>query len=352
MLKASQKMNCGACCRMKQIARGKKIVAGVSCALVLAAGITVSVLYATGVLKYAKPTESASGGYLFCYFVGNEPDEERIHFAVSRDGYNFEPLNENKEVIIQTLGKKSVRDPYLLKGEDGFYYIIGTDMAASEGWTSNHALITWKSADLITWTEETVIDIRDFGGAFATTNRAWAPQALWDSEKGQYMVYWAHSTEENDIAAMYYAYTSDFKTLTTPQPLYIREGIQTIDADIIYNAQNSKYYMYFKHDEDQTIAYVTADKMSGPYTDDPVIVSLASSGVEGSSMYNITGTDTWVMLMDQYGKHRYFAQQTTDMESFTKLNRRDYTLDFSPCHGSVLPITDEQYDALVKAFGK
>lgn len=337
---------------MKQIAKGKKIAAGVSCALVLAAGITVSVLYATGVLHYAKPAKSKDGSYLFCYFVGNAPEEERIHFAVSRDGYNFEPLNGNKEIIIQTLGKKSVRDPYILKGEDGFYYIIGTDMAASEGWTSNHALITWKSADLITWTDETLIDIRDFGGAFATTNRAWAPQALWDSEKGQYMVYWAHSTEENDIAAMYYAYTSDFKTLTTPQPLLIREGVQTIDADILYNAQNGKYYMYFKHDEDQTIAYVTADKMNGPYTDDPVIVSLASSGVEGSSMYNITGTDTWVMLMDQYGKHRYFAQQTTDMEHFLKLKRKDYAMDFSPRHGSVIPVTDAQYDELVKAFGK
>lgn len=337
---------------MKPTSGRKKIVAGASCALVLAAGITVCVLYATGVLHYAKPAESKDGGYLFCYFVGNEPDEERIHFAVSRDGYNFEPLNGNKEIIRQTLGKKSVRDPYILKGEDGFYYIIGTDMAASEGWTSNHALITWKSADLIHWTDETVIDIRDFGGGFATTNRAWAPQALWDSEKGQYMVYWAHSTEENDIAAMYYAYTSDFKTLTTPQPLYIREGVQTIDADILYNAHNGKYYMYFKHDEDQTIAYVTADKMNGPYTDDPTVVSLASSGVEGSSMYNITGTDTWVMLMDQYGKHRYFAQQTTDMEHFLKLKRSDYAMDFSPRHGSVIPITDAQYDELIKAFGK
>lgn len=337
---------------MKPTSKCKKIVAGASCALVLAAGITVCVLYATGVLHYAKPAQSKDGSYLFCYFVGNAPDEERIHFAVSRDGYNFEPLNGNKEIILQTLGKKSVRDPYILKGEDGFYYIIGTDMAASEGWTSNHALITWKSADLIHWTDETVIDIRDFGGAFATTNRAWAPQALWDSEKGQYMVYWAHSTEENDIAAMYYAYTSDFKTLTEPQPLLIREGVQTIDADIIYNAQNGRYYMYFKHDEDQTIAYVTAEKMNGPYTDDPVVVSLASSGVEGSSMYNITGTDTWVMLMDQYGKHRYFAQQTTDMEHFLKLKRKDYAMDFSPRHGSVIPITDAQYDELIKAFGK
>lgn len=340
----------GVCALMKQDSRIQKIAAGASCALLLAAGVSSYILYKTGVLRYAKPAESRDGGYLFCYFVGNAPEEERIHFAVSRDGYNFEPLNGNEAVITQTLGKKSVRDPYILKGEDGFYYIIGTDMATSEGWTSNHALITWKSADLITWTDETVIDIRAFGGAFSTTNRAWAPQALWDSEKGQYMVYWAHSTEANDIAAMYYAYTSDFKTLSAPQPLYIREGVQTIDADIIYNAQNGKYYMYFKHDENQTIAYVTADKMHGPYTGEPVVVSLAPSGVEGSSMYPITGTDTWVMLMDEYGKHRYFAQQTADMEHFGKLKRKDYAMDFSPRHGSVLPITNEQYEALVNAF--
>lgn len=337
---------------MKQTSKMKKISAGVFGALIFAAGLTASVRYATGVFKFAKPVESQDGGYLFCYFVGNEPHEERIHFAVSRDGYHFEPLNGNEAVITQTLGKKSVRDPFILRGEDGFYYIIGTDMAASEGWTSNHALITWKSADLITWTDETIIDIRDFGGVFAETNRAWAPQALWDSEKGQYMVYWAHSTAENDIAAMYYAYTSDFKTLSQPRPLYIREGVHTIDADIIYNAQNGKYYMYFKHDEDQTIAYVTADKMNGPFTGEPVTVSLAPSGVEGSFMYNITGTNTWVMLMDEYGKHRYFAQQTEDMEHFLKLKRKSYTMDFNPRHGSVVSITDAQYAALVNAFGK
>lgn len=320
--------------------------------LALAAGITCTALYATGVLKFAKPATSKSGKYLFCYFVGNTPEEERIHFAVSQDGYHFEALNGNEPVILQTLGKKSVRDPYILEGEDGCFYIIGTDMRCDEGWTSNHALITWKSTDLVTWTDETLLDIRAFGGEFANTTRAWAPQALWNAQKEQYMVYWAHSTEENDIAAMYYAYTSDFKTLSEPQPLYVREGIQTIDADILYNAQNEKYYMYFKHDEDQTIAYVTADKMEGPYTDEPVVVSLAPSGVEGSSMYPITGADTWVMLMDEYGKGRYFAQQTTDFEHFTKLARADYSMAFSPRHGSVIAITDAQYDALVAAYGK
>lgn len=332
--------------------KSTKILLSAAGALVLAAGITAGVLYGVGVLKFAKPAESKNGKYLFCYFVGNDPQEERIHLAVSTDGYHFEALNGNEPIIKQTLGKKSVRDPYILKGEDGFYYIIGTDMRSMEGWTSNHALVTWKSKDLITWTDETIIDIRDFGGEFAQTTRAWAPQALYDAEKGQYMVYWAHSTAQQDIAAMYYAYTTDFKTLTEPQPLYVREGIQTIDGDIVYNAQNGKYYLYFKHDEDQTIAYVTADHMNGPYTDEPVIVSLAPSGVEGSSMYNINGTDTWVMMMDEYGKGRYFLQQTTDFEHFTKLKRSDYDLNIQPRHGSVVSISDEEYDALVKAYGK
>lgn len=337
---------------MKQLSNLQKIIVSTICVLVLAAGVTLAVLYLTGAIKFATPAKSKGGKYLFCYFVGNEREEERIHFAVSTDGYSFAALNNNEPVILQTLGKKSVRDPYILKGQDGFYYIIGTDMACEEGWTSNHALVTWKSADLITWTDETIIDICDFGGAFAHTTRAWAPQALWDSEQDAYMVYWAHSTEENNIAGMYYAYTTDFKVLTEPKPLYIREGIQTIDGDIIYNAQNGKYYLYFKHDEDQTIAYVTADKMNGPYADSPTVVSLAPSGVEGSSMYNITGTDTWVMLMDEYGKGRYFAQQTTDMEHFLKLKRSNYSLEMHPRHGSVVAISDEEYDALVTAFGK
>lgn len=329
----------------------KKILIASAAVVAAAAVITLGTLYGTGVIRFAKPAESQSGAYLFVHFVGNAPEEETIHFAVSRDGYNFTQLNGGEPVITQTMGKKCVRDPYILRGNDGTFYIIGTDMKSEEGWVSNHALITWKSTDLINWTDETVIDIRDFGGEFENTTRAWAPQAIWDGEKGQYMVYWAHSTEENDTAGMYYAYTSDFKTMTEPQPLYLRENVQTIDGDIIYNEANGKYYMYFKHDEDQTIAYVTADKPCGPYADEPIVVSLAPSGVEGSTMYNITGTDTWVMIMDEYGKGRFFMQQTTDFESFTKVKRSDFCLGLRPRHGSILAISEQEYDALVKAYG-
>ena len=67
---------------------------------------------------YAFPAVSTEGAYLFCYFVGNSPEEQTIHFAVSSDGYNFEALNGNEAVIDQTKGTGCVRDPYIFKAVD------------------------------------------------------------------------------------------------------------------------------------------------------------------------------------------------------------------------------------------
>lgn len=301
-------------------------------------------------MNYASPAKSRYGKYLFVYFTGNGEGQERIRFAVSEDGYNFTPLNNNEAVITQHKGKKCVRDPYVLKGQDAYYYIVGTDMRCEEGWESNHALVTWRSEDLINWTDETIIDIQSLGGEFTNTTRAWAPQAIWHEEKQTYMLYWAHSTKEHNTAGMYYAFTDDFKTISTPQKMYCR-NIQTIDGDIIYNKENKKYYLYFKHEEKQAIAYVVADKPEGPYADEPVIVSVAPSGVEGSEMYNINGTDAWVMVMDEYSKGRFFMQQTEDFVSYLPVRSEDYSMDFGPRHGSICSISDEEYERLVRHFG-
>jgi hypothetical protein len=303
--------------------------------------------------NFASPAKSLSGKYLFCHFVGNAPEEERIHFALSEDGYNFRPLNKNQPVIIQKYGKQCVRDPYILKGQDGCYYIIGTDMKSDEGWVSNHALVTWKSEDLINWTDETIIDIRNFGDEFANVNRSWAPQAIWDKEKQSYMVYWAISTVENDVAALYYAYTDDFKTLTRPVLLYERQGIQTIDGDIAYNEKNGYYYLYFKEDLTQKIAYVRSKNLTGPYNTDYTVCSLNWFGVEGSTMFRITGTDAYMMIMDEYSEGTFFAQMTRDFENFRQVQRSTYSINhLKPRHGSIAAISEEEYFALIEAYNK
>lgn len=316
---------------------------------------------------YAYPAYSKDGAYLFCYFVGNEANEQRLHFAVSTDGYHFKALNNNEPVIEQTKGTGCVRDPYILKGQDengkDCYFIIGTDMNALEGWTSNHCLITWKSYDLVNWIDETVIDMRQFNG-FENTNRAWAPQAIWDAEKEMYMVYWANSTVENDTAGHYYAYTKDFKTFETePQVLYGRwnetdpetgevRNIQCIDGDIVYNEKDGYYYLYFKEDITQKIAYVKSKNLTGPYNTDYTICSLNYFGVEGSSMYRINGTDSYMMIMDEYGQGTFFAQMTKDFVNFKQFQRSSMEIDhLKPRHGSVVSITEEEYKTLCEHYG-
>lgn len=316
---------------------------------------------------YAYPAYSKDGAYLFCYFVGNEANEQRLHFAVSTDGYHFKALNNNEPVIEQTKGTGCVRDPYILKGHDengkDCYFIIGTDMNALEGWTSNHCLITWKSYDLVNWIDETVIDMRQFNG-FENTNRAWAPQAIWDAEKEMYMVYWANSTVENDTAGHYYAYTKDFKTFETePQVLYGRwnetdpetgevRNIQCIDGDIVYNEKDGYYYLYFKEDITQKIAYVKSKNLTGPYNTDYTICSLNYWGVEGSSMYRINGTDSYMMIMDEYGQGSFFAQMTKDFVNFRQFQRSSMEIDhLKPRHGSVVSITEEEYKTLCEHYG-
>ncbi len=317
--------------------------------------------------NYAYPACSREGAYLFCYFVGNEVNEQQIHLAVSTDGYNFKALNNNEPIIDQKLGTGCVRDPYILKGQDengkDCYFIIATDMNALEGWTSNHCLITWKSYDLVNWIDETVIDIRQFEG-FEHTNRAWAPQAIWDEKAGMYMVYWATSTVENDVAGHYYAYTKDFKSFETePKILYGRwnetdpetgekRSIQCIDGDIIYNEKDGYYYLYFKEDITQKIAYVKSKNLTGPYDTDYTICSLNWFGVEGSSMYRITGTDAWMMIMDEYGEGTFFAQMTRDFKTFRQVQRSTYSMNhLKPRHGSVVAISEAEYFALVDAYG-
>lgn len=303
-------------------------------------------------MENAVKVKSKEGKYLFVYFVGNGEGEERLHFAVSENGYDFKPLNNNQAVITQLKGKKCVRDPFVFKGKDGKAYIVGTDMRCEEGWESNHALVTWQSENLVDWTDETIIDIRELGEEYKNTTRAWAPQAMWDEKAQSYMLYWAHSTKEHNIAGMYYAYTNDMKTLITkPEPLYCRDGIQTIDGDIVYSEQEKLFYLFFKHDEDQTIAFVTSENLNGPYEDNPTVVSLAPSGVEGSQLYRINGTDTWLMIMDEYGKGRFFMQQTQNFRDYNPVAREDYQMDFSPRHGSIMSITDEEYARLVQKWG-
>lgn len=308
-----------------------------------------------------QPAESTDGAYLFTYFTGNSQDEQRIRFAISDDGYNFTPLNANQSVVAQTKGTLNCRDPYIFKGNDGYYYIVATDMDASGNiwWGNSKTMVYWRSRDLVNWGDETIIDMTALLPG-NDINRCWAPQVIWDSDEQRYMVYFSLAAwpYTGNGTFLYYCYTDDLlnqEHYSTPQLLYKpKNGGAAIDGDIIYNAEKKLYYLYYKDEEKATICYVTSDKLTGPYRDwaNPTIAVKTNVGLEGCNSYFITGTSTLVMLADAYGDGYFVMNQSRDFDHFNTIKSTDYTINnCSPRHGSVVPITTAEKANLLNRFG-
>ncbi len=291
--------------------------------------------------------------YLFCYFTGNSPEEESVHFALSKDGYNFAALNKNEPVISQTKGKTCCRDPYIFRDEEGKFHIIATDMRSNDGWANNNSMVIWDSEDLLLWKNERIIDFSRFRTT-ASANRVWAPEVIFDREKGEYMIYWTHNNADDDLdTVIWYAYTRDFITLTTEPEVLFRpkSGMCAIDADII--EKDGRYYLFEADGEKEAICYAVSDKLSGPYYEpEDNKISVADTALEGNCIYKITGTDKYVMIADKFRSGGYFMQESTDLIHFTKVEEDRFFLNhLRPRHGSMLHITDEEYGRLAEFYG-
>lgn len=342
--------------------------------LFLSIVLVLSTFAATGIQSFAagNVATSKSGAYLMAYFTGQGAGE-KIHFATSKDGYNFEPLNGNK-AIIDPVGSGvtgHVRDPYVFRGQDGWFYILGADIDAEKS-EQNHTIFCWRSKDLISWDFHNLIDI---GAQIADTTRAWAPQAIWDANHknddgttGAYMMYWANQTTNAggvvSATTLYYSYTKDFKTFSAPQSLYAPENEKSaIDGDIVYDALHNVYYLYFK--DEQTSVIMMAESLSsvnGPYSNPKPAIGKEllpqnepeNQALEGCQMYNINGTSTWLLIADKYkGDTKFLMFSTDNFNAFKAVDEADYTINnCNPRHGSIMQITDAEYDALNAAYGK
>lgn len=290
--------------------------------------------------------------YLFCYFTGNLPEEESVHFALSDDGYNFKALNKNKAVIKQTLGKKSCRDPFIFRDRNNLFHIIATDMRCHDGWNSNNSMIMWDSDDLVNWKNERIFDFSLFEST-KNADRVWAPQIIYDKFIDEYMIYWSHhNTDDGLDTIVWYIYTKDFNTFTTEPKILFKpkSNMAGIDADII--EKDGKYYLYYADEEKDGICYAVSDRPSGEYFEpEHNKVSVADTPVEGNCMYKILQTDKYVLIMDKFVAGGYFMQECSDMVNFEAVSKDKFSLDeLRPRHGSMLHITAEEFNRLEENF--
>lgn len=292
--------------------------------------------------------------YLFVYFIGNKVEEEAVNYAVSTDGYHYYSLNNNKPVLdsktISSTG--GVRDPHILRGEDGkTFYMVLTDMTSSKGWDSNRAMVLLKSTDLVNW-KSSVVNIQKAFSGNEDLKRVWAPQTIYDAKAGKYMIYFSmkHGNEPDKI---YYAYANaDFTALeSAPKLLFVPKSKGAcIDGDIIL--KDGVYHLFYKT-ESETAGIKTAvtnDLTSGNWTENDNYLQQTKEKVEGSSIFKLNNSDEYILMYDLYSKGKYQFTKTKDLENFTVIDQ-DISMDFKPRHGTILPITRSELKRITAKWG-
>ncbi|VEH36893.1 glycoside hydrolase family 43 protein [Cellulomonas fimi] len=316
-------------------------------------------------------------GYLFAYFAGEStPDGEQVRFAVSRgaDPLRYDVLHDGRPVLVSTVGERGVRDPFLVRAPaGGRYWVIATDLRihGSGDWaaavrTGSRSLVVWESPDLLTWSTPRLVEVSP-----PTAGCTWAPEAVWDDEHDEFLVFWASTLYAADDPEhlgethhrMLCATTRDFVTVQ-PARVWSDPGHSVIDSTLLRH--DGWWYRFTKDERDpssasRTAKFLTAERSRDlrstayePVTDGIGRTTDLGPGVahgEGPVVVPSPTGDRWYLLVDEFGGRGYvpFTSATLDAPVWAPV--AEHHLPPGARHGSVLPLTAAEHDALRRTLG-
>ncbi|MFV0606945.1 MAG: glycoside hydrolase family 43 protein [Niabella sp.] len=280
--------------------------------------------------------------YMFSYFIGN--GEDGLHLAYSKDGFNWQTLNNNQSFLKPTAGKdKLMRDPCIIKGPDGLFHMVWTVSWNEKG--IGYA----NSKDLVHWNEQQYIPLMENENAL----NCWAPEINFDAKKNRYIIYWATTIPgrypQTDSSGdgkynhrMYYTYTQNFKKFSKPQILY-NKGFTVIDATI---KQDGKRFVMFLKDEtklptpQKNIKLAFSKKINKKYTN-PTAPITGDYWAEGPTVFQKNGK--WIVYFDKYRNHSYGAVQSSNLINWEDVSSK-VNVPKGLRHGTIFEITESEFN--------
>jgi hypothetical protein len=298
-------------------------------------------------LVNAPPAAAANSAYVFAYFTespNGNGSNYGLHLAVSQDGLNWTPLNQNNPVVTPTAGTLGLRDPFVLRKQDGTFVVLATDLNGTDFSQNNQYLHVWDSVDLTSFTGYRRIRMHNLN------THTWAPTAFWDASRGQYGIVYSAHNGTTDVFMV--NYTTDFRTVTANQ-VYFSPGFPVLDGDIVVDG--STFYLYYKN-LSNGLLYGARSSTGAPNS-----YTTYTSGLrQGNAMEapllvkNNAGTGWW-LWGDSFSpvNNDYYAWSSTNIggNSWTVMNQRAYTPPLNAKHGSIAGITTAEYNALVSRWG-
>lgn len=342
-----------------------------------------------------KPTTA----YLFVHFIGDErtASDEQLYFAVSRDSVHWHDLRPaGSPVLTWTGGEGGVRDPHVVRDPAGGFHIVATDLSIYHrgGWRDGTAtsdgstgLVLWDSPDLTHWSPPRLVDV---ASSIPGAGMAWAPEASWDPERCQWIVFWASAANGDDPGNplanrlgdptnMYYATSTDLRHFSAPVT-WVDRGGAIIDSTML-RTDDGWWYRVSKDSE------ITVERTRNPYAPTGEVLRggnpqswsfvgtltdilgngrYSSHYLEGPELFRYNEADVrtvhgrampYGLMCDQYAEAKgYLAFRSADLSS---RDPDDWAvaddIDFGTLkkrHGSILPITTQECARLEAAFAR
>ncbi len=298
-------------------------------------------------------------GYLFAHMMAN--DYWRLYYSVSTDGLHWELLNDGKRVFEDYRGHADI-----CSGHDGRYYLVG-----NRG-DSRPDINFWVSDDLITWTKyaDYIPDLKRVPDYPKAMQRIGAPKIFYDTTSSQFLVTWhtTHDLGPTNLPEPYwagqrtlYVTSKDLKQFSDPPRKLFAWNMATIDT--IVRRIGDRYYAIVKDERYPTLDWTTgksiricsAPSLLGPYSEPGTPIS--PNFREAPTLIPSPDGTAWYLYYEQYPGVAYGLSVAASLEGpwFQPAgNQRPdwdkYTMTPKARHGSMIPISRKQYDALRKAY--
>ncbi|BBC34974.1 hypothetical protein SGFS_062680 [Streptomyces graminofaciens] len=272
-----------------------------------------------------------------------------LHLAVSDDGREWTPLNDNNAILPPTAGTKGIRDPFLFRLNDGSWVALATDIAAGGSFTKpNPNIHVWTSPDLVNWSADRLLKVNGTN----PNAYSWAPAVHWDPVRQAYGITFTTVPQGASYSVIDVAYTTDFVTATDPA-VYYDAGHGVIDSHVVTGVNGSNY-LYYKDNATGRLAGARSTSVEpGSFTKYTDGVAENRCTEAPTLVKSLTAPSTWMLWGDTYCPNAKFDLWQGDLVSgtWTKAGRQTYTAPLNAKHNTVQPITAADRDRLLARYG-
>lgn len=186
----------------------------------------------------------------------------------------------------------------------------------------------------------------------------WAPSAVYDDATSRFYVFWSSRlyadsdtghTGTASLDRIRYATTKDFVTFSAAQDYIALDDTPLIDQDFQYLGTAGNYARFLKNETvNQVYVETTTGGLFGTWTRTPGYVRPETPREGPASFADNVTPGLYHLLLDDYTQYVPYQSTNPAQGAYDLSSYSNFPTGLK--HGSVTPVTQEEYDAVVARY--